>query len=246
VAGEAEHGDVVPVVADGENVGGGEAADLDEVLEGGGFGAAGGQDVEDGEVVFGVGGAVECDLGGGGGEVANGRDEGVKHEVGFGLAHAVDGAAEHHLDGWILVGMQGIFEAVDVGDVGLVGAHPAADAGVEIVEVLDDEGTASVFAVEVGEVEGEDQGVAVVGEVGAEPAGGGEREVGAAEEFGADGADDGAVGADDGGGGVEAEVAEDVHGEAVTAAGGDDDFGAGGLGEVKGGEVAGADAAGGV
>ena len=70
--------------------------------------------------------------------------------------------------------------------------------------------------------------------------------MGAAEELGVDGADDGAVGADDGGGRVEAEVAEDVHGEAVAAAGGDDDFDACGLGEVKGGEVAGADVAGGV
>jgi hypothetical protein len=42
------------------------------------------------------------------------------------------------------------------------------------------------------------------------------------------------------------EVAEDAHGEAVAAAGGDDDFDAGGFGEVKGGEVAGADLAGGV
>ena len=50
---------------------------------------------------------------------------------------------------------------------------------------------------------------------------------------GADGADDGAVGADDGGGGLQIEVAQDVHGEAVAAAGGDDDFDAGGLGEWR-------------
>jgi hypothetical protein len=42
------------------------------------------------------------------------------------------------------------------------------------------------------------------------------------------------------------EVAEDAHGEAVAAAGGDDDFDAGGFGEVKGGEVARTDLAGGV
>ena len=62
-AGEAEHGEVVPVVADGEDVVGGDAAQVGEVLEGGGLGAAGGEDVEQGEVGFGVGGAVECYLG---------------------------------------------------------------------------------------------------------------------------------------------------------------------------------------
>ena len=70
--------------------------------------------------------------------------------------------------------------------------------------------------------------------------------MGAVDELGADGADDGAVGADDSGVGIEVEVAEDVHGEAVAAAGGDDDFDAGGFGEVEGGEVAGTDLAGGV
>ena len=112
--------------------------------------------------------------------------------------HAVDGAAEHHLDGWIGAGLEGVFDGGDLGDVAFVGAHPAADAGVEVVEVLDDEGAAGVVAVGAGEVEGEDEGVAVGVEVGAEPAGGGERQVGAVDELGADGADDGAVGADDG------------------------------------------------
>lgn len=188
------------------------------------------------ERCFGVGGFM----------IADGGDERVFDEAGFGLAHAVDGAAEHHLDGEILAGLECVFEVLDVLDIGLVGAHPAADAGVEIVEVLDDEGAAGVFAVGVGEVEGEDQGVAVVVEVGAKPAGGGEWEMRAANEFGADGADDGAVGADDGGVGIQVEVAEDVHGEAVAAAGGDDNFDAGGFREVESSEVAGTDLAGGV
>ena len=59
--------------------------------------------------------------------------------------------------------MEGVFDGGDLGDVALVGAHPAADAGVEVVEVLDDEGAAGVFAVGAGEVEGEDEGVAEVG-----------------------------------------------------------------------------------
>lgn len=77
-------------------------------------------------------------------------------EQGFGLGHAVDGAAEHHLDGGILAGLEGVFKVLDVLDVRLVGAHPATDAGVEVFEVLDDQGTAGVFAVGVGEVKGED------------------------------------------------------------------------------------------
>jgi len=58
-AGDFEHGDVVPVVSDGEDlvrryvVGGGERED------GGAFGTAGGEDVEDGEVAGGVFSAVE-------------------------------------------------------------------------------------------------------------------------------------------------------------------------------------------
>ncbi len=70
--------------------------------------------------------------------------------------------------------------------------------------------------------------------------------MGAANELGADGADDGAVGADDGGCGLQAQVAEHVHGEAVAAAGGDHDFDTGGFREAEGGEVAGTDLAGGV
>lgn len=68
--------------------------------------------------------------------------------------------------------------------------------------------------------------------------------MGAVDEFGANGADDGAVGADDAGMEIEMEVAEDAHGEAVASPGGDDDFNAGGFGEVEGGAIAGTDLAG--
>ena len=70
--------------------------------------------------------------------------------------------------------------------------------------------------------------------------------MGAVDELGVDGADDCAVGANDGGSWREVEVAEDAHGEAVAATGGDDDFDPGRLGELKGGAVAEADFAGGV
>ena len=119
------------------------------------------------------------------------------------------------------------------------------------VEVLDDEGAAGVVAVGADAVEGEDEGVAELVDVAAEPEGGGVGEVGAGDELGGDGvraeaaerAGDGAVGTDQDAGVVEAERAQDVHGVGVAAAGGDDDLDAGGLGGVEGGEVARADAA---
>ena len=64
-AGDVEHGEVVPVVADGHDVGGGVAACGGERGEGGAFAGAGGEDVDDGEVAGWVLGAVEGDLGGG-------------------------------------------------------------------------------------------------------------------------------------------------------------------------------------
>ena len=139
----------------------------------------------------------------------------------------------------------------NVGDVGLVGGHPAVDGGGEIIEVLDDEGAAGVVAVGADAVEGEDEGVAELVDVAAEPEGGRMGEVGAGDELGGDGrgseaaegAGDGAVGTDQDAGMVEAERTQDVHGVGVAAAGGDYDLDAGGLGGVEGGEVARADAA---
>jgi hypothetical protein len=99
----------------------------------------------------------------------------VLEEAGFGLCHTVDGATEHHLDGRRVV--ERVFEAFDLSDVGFVGAHPAADAGVEVVEVFDDESAAGVVAVRSDEVEGKDESVSEVGEMFAKPSRCGEREV---------------------------------------------------------------------
>ena len=74
-----------------------------------------------------------------------------------------------------------------MGDVGFVGGHPATDAGVEFVEVLDDQGAARVVAVGADSVEGEDEGVAELVDVAAEPDGSGVGEVGAGDELGGDG-----------------------------------------------------------
>ncbi len=64
-AGDFEHGDVVPVVADGEDLRGGYAVRGGEREDGRAFGAAGGEDVEDGEVAGWVFGAVEGEEGDG-------------------------------------------------------------------------------------------------------------------------------------------------------------------------------------
>jgi hypothetical protein len=86
VAGQAEHGNVIPVVADGKDVAGGEAAQLGEMLKCRGFGAARGQDIDDREIFFGVDGAVQRDLGIRGLQLANRGDEGMLAQAGFDLA----------------------------------------------------------------------------------------------------------------------------------------------------------------
>ena len=58
-AGGLQHGDVVPVVADGEGLCGVNPARGGEREQGGALGAAGGKNVEDAEVARGVLGAVE-------------------------------------------------------------------------------------------------------------------------------------------------------------------------------------------
>ncbi len=58
MGGGFEHGDVIPVVADGHDLGGGDVAGGGEGEDGGALGAVGGEDVEDGEVAEGVFGAV--------------------------------------------------------------------------------------------------------------------------------------------------------------------------------------------
>ena len=181
-------------------------------------------------------------------DVGGGVDSGVLQQAGLGAGHAVEGAAEHGLNGRVGGIGEGVFNRSDLAEVGLVGGHPAADAGGELVEALDDQRAAGVFSIGAGAVEGEDEGVAEVLYMSAEPEGRGVGEVGASEELGGDffcpeGAGDRAVGADEDGVWVEAEQAQDAHGEAVTASGGDDKLDSAGLGCAEGGEVARADAA---
>src|ERR1039457_3038505 len=122
---------------------------------------------------FGGGGAVHGAAGAAGG-MAGGGDAGVLEQAGLGAGHALDGAAEHGLDGGVGVGgVEGAFDGDDVGDVGLVVGHPAANGCGEIVEMLDHESAAGVVAVGADAVEGEDEGVAELVDVAAEPEGGG-------------------------------------------------------------------------
>ena len=107
-------------------------------------------------------------------------------QAGFGAGHAFDGAAEHGLNrgvGGCPVGVEGGFDGVDVCYVWFVRGHPTADAGVEFVEVFDDEGSASIFAVGADTIEGKDECVAELADMTDEPEGGGVRKVGASDEF---------------------------------------------------------------
>lgn len=172
-------------------------------------------------------------------------------EAGFGAAHAVDGAAEHGLDREVVVWAIGVtrraeggFDGVDVGDVGFVGSHPAADAGVEFLKVLDYESAAGVVAVGTDSVEGEDQGVAEFLDVGAEPERGRVGKVSAGDQFGGDGfgcgpesSGYGAVRTNQRAGVVKAQRAEDAHGVGVTATSGDDDLDTGRFGGEKGAKI---------
>ena len=61
-AGGLEHGDVIPVVADGEDRCRVDVARGGEREQGGALGAAGGKDVDDGEIARGILGAVQAEL----------------------------------------------------------------------------------------------------------------------------------------------------------------------------------------
>ena len=110
-------------------------------------------------------------------------------QAGLGPRHALQGTAKHGLDGRVGGVGEGALNRSDLDEVRLVGSHPAADAGGEVVEPLDHQCAARVFPVGLGAVEGEDEGVAEVlvslaADVGAEPEGGGVGEMGAGEEPG--------------------------------------------------------------
>ena len=127
MAGKLKHFDVVMVVTDGHDLIAREAAVGGPAGEGVAFGASGVEDIDHGEVTLGIFGAEDGDT------VAEAG--GIESVSGFG--HAGHGAAEHSLDG---VGGEGIFEGDDEVDVGHIFLEPAPDAGVERVEVFEDDG----------------------------------------------------------------------------------------------------------
>jgi len=235
-AGGFEHGDVVPVVADGEDFGHLDTAQRGEAGERSGLGAAGGEDVQDGEIAVWIRCAMQRDLSVGKLGRADGGDARVCRECGFGSIHTRDGAAEHHLD-WF-GGVERVLDGRDLREVIAIGIHPAADGGVEFVVALADEGAAGVVAAGADGVKGEHERGAKLVSVRDEPAGGFQRKVAAMQQLRTDGADDRAVGADERMLGGQIEFPEDLQGKAMAATGGHDDLNASGVGECDSGTVA--------
>ena len=219
MAGKLKHFDVVMIVTDGHDLFARVAAVGRPAGEGVAFGAAGVEDVDHGEVTVGIFGAQNGDTvaqAGGGIESAQG------------LGHACHGAAEHGLDG---VGGEGAFDRDDEFDVGHIFFEPAADTGVERVEVFEDDGAFGFLIKSKNGVAAESLHSGA--EVEAGLAG---HEV-AVESLAAEGAGDGAVGADEPE--IEAELLGDGESEGVAASGDEDDLDARGVGAAEGGEIIG-------
>jgi len=113
-------------------------------------------------------------------------------QAGLGACHAFQRAAEHGLNGRVGSVGESAFDGLHLDQIGLVGRHPAADAGGQMVEALHHQRAARVFPIGLGAVEGEDEGVAEVlvsfaADGFAQPEGGGVREVGTGKEPGGDG-----------------------------------------------------------
>ncbi len=113
----------------------------------------------------------------------------------------------------------------------------------QLVEMLDDQGAASVLAVWTDLVEGDDQRVAKFVEMPAEPLRRGARHQRPLHQGCAEGTRDRAVGADERVLLRQPQAAQLPHRIAVTAARGDDDLDAGCFGGMHGGEVSLADIA---
>lgn len=216
MAGKLKHFDVVVIVTDGHDLAAMEAAVGGPAGESVAFGASGVEDVDHGKIAFGIFGAQDCDA-----VVEAGGFQGTS-----GLGHASHGAAEHGLDG---IGSEGIFDRDDELDVGHVLFEPAADAGVERVEMFEDDGAFGFF------IKGKNGMAAEFLHGGAEVAAGLARHEIAVESFAGERARDGAVGADEPE--IEAELLGDGESESVAASGDEDDFDAGGVGAAQSGEI---------
>ena len=218
MAGKLKHFDVVMIVTDGHDLFARVAAVGGPAGEGVAFGAASVEDVDHGEVAVGIFGAQN------GNTVA--QAGGL--ESAQGLGHARHGAAEHGLDG---VGGEGAFDRDDEFDVGHIFFQPAADAGVERLEVFEDD-SAFGFLIK------SKNGVAAESlHGGAEVEAGLARHEVAVESLAGEGAGDGAVGADEPE--IEAELLGDGESEGVAASGDEDDLDARGVGAAEGGEIIG-------
>ena len=124
---------------------------------------------------------------------------------------------------------EGVFEGDDEVDVGHVLFEPAADAGVECVEMFEDDGSFGFF------IKGKNGVAAEFLHGGAEVAAGLAGHEIAVESFAGERASDGAVGADKPE--IEAELLGDRQGESVAASGDQDYFNAGGVGAAQRDEI---------
>ena len=217
MASELKHFNVVMVVTDGHDLFGVEATVGGPASQSVAFGAAGIEDVDHREIALRIFGAQDSNA--------------VVHAGGVqsaqGVGHAGHGAAEHGLDG---IGDEGGFEGDDEIDILHILFEPAADTGVEIVEVLDDDGAFGFLVKSQNGMAAE----ILHGRAEAETGLAGHQV--AMEGFAAEGTGYCAVGADEPE--IEAKLLCDGQSEAVAASSDEDDFDAGGMGATEGGKVA--------
>lgn len=216
MAGKLKHFNVVVVVTDGHDLVAMEAAVGGPAGEGVAFGAFGVEDIDHGKIALGIFGAEDGDA-----VVEAGGFEGAE-----GLGHTGHGAAEHGLHG---IGSERVFDGDDELDVGHVLLEPAADAGVECVEMFEDNGSFSFF------IKGKNGVSAEFLHRGAEIVAGLAGHEIAMKSFAGERASDRAVGADEPE--IEAELLGDGKSEGVAASGDEDDFDAGGVGAAQRGEI---------
>ena len=95
--------------------------------------------------------------------VSNGNNTFILQHPSLCPPHPFDRAAQHHLDGSATA--QGVLDRPHVLDVGRVRLHPAADAAVQLFQLLNHQRAARIFPVVVNLVEGDDEGVAELGQM---------------------------------------------------------------------------------
>lgn len=216
MAGELKHFDVIMVITDGHDLIAMVAAVGCPAGQSVAFGAAGVKDVDHRKIALGIFGAEDGNA--------------VVQASGFKgaecLGHARHGTAEHGLHG---ISDEGIFYGDDEVDVSHIFFEPAADAGVEVIEVFEDDGSFGFF------IKGKNGMAAEFLHGGAQIAAGLEGHQIAVKRFARERAGYSAVGTDEPE--IEAKLSSDRESEGVAASGDEDDFDAGGVGAAQRGQI---------